>query len=179
VRSVIAVGHRALLKLFRLLPRRARRLVVRVLTPSFTVGAICIIEREDGAVLLVRQVYRRGWGLPGGLMQRREGIDDCARREVREEVGIPIELVGEPGVVVDPDPRRIDVVYRARPAAGADPAAATPSSPEIAEVRWFPTQELPDLQHETVSALVALARLGSLTSIHPRLRQLSGEQRGS
>lgn len=129
-----------------------------MLAPSFTVGAICVIERDDGAVLLVRQIYRHGWGLPGGLMQRREGVDACARREVLEEVGLRVELLGEPGVVVDPGPRRIDIVYRARPAAGVDAATATPSSPEIAEVRWFPTDELPDLQHETVSALVALAR---------------------
>lgn len=163
--------HRALLKLFRLLPRPLRRGVVRVLAPSFTVGAICVIEREDGAVLLVRQVYRNGWGLPGGLMQRRETIDTCARREVKEEVGLPVELIGEPGVVVDPEPRRIDVIYRARPAPGVDPDGATPSSPEIAEVRWFPAESLPDLQHETVSALVALARLDSAAVVQqPHVR---------
>lgn len=154
----MAPAHRALLKLFRMLPRSWRRQVVRVLAPSYTVGAICVIEREDGAVLLVRQVYRRGWGLPGGLMQRREGIEHCARREVEEEVGLQVELLGEPGVVVDPDPRRIDIVYRARPEPGTDADRAAPTSPEIAEARWFAPEELPDLQHETVSALIALAR---------------------
>jgi 8-oxo-dGTP pyrophosphatase MutT (NUDIX family) len=150
--------HLVLLRVFRMFPRRLRRQVVRVLAPSFTLGAICVIERDDGAILLVRQVYRRGWGLPGGLMQRREGIEDCARREVEEEVGLPIELVGEPGVVVDPVPRRIDIVYRARVRLGCYPAGARPASPEIAEVRWFSPEELPQLQHETVSALIALAR---------------------
>ena len=82
--------------------------MVRRITPSFTVGAACIIERDDGAVLLVRQVYRRGWGMPGGLARRKE------------------------------------------------PDAATPTSPEIAEVRWFAPDELPDLQHETTGALDAL-----------------------
>jgi len=153
---VLARAHRALLKVYQRLPRQIRRWVVRVLTPSYTVGAACIVERADGAVLLVHQVYRRGWGMPGGLAQRGEEMTDCARREVHEEVGLRIELVGRPAVVVDPTPRRVDVIFRARPADGTDPAAARPSSPEIAEVRWFPAGQLPELQHETVTALEAL-----------------------
>jgi 8-oxo-dGTP diphosphatase len=156
---VFARAHRVLLKIYRRLPKRLRRFVVRRATPSFTVGAVCLIERNDGAVLLVRQVYRRGWGVPGGLTRRREEITDCARREVQEEVGLQVQLVGEPAVVVDPEPRRIDVVFRARPLADVDPDDARPCSPEIAEVAWFAREALPELQHETVSALVALARL--------------------
>jgi ADP-ribose pyrophosphatase YjhB (NUDIX family) len=144
------------LKIYQRLPRQVRRWVVRRITPSFTVGAACIIERDDGAVLLVRQVYRRGWGMPGGLARRKEPVSETAMREVLEEVGLRVELVGRPAVVVDPEPRRVDVVFRARPADGADPDAAKPTSPEIAEVRWFAPDELPDLQHETVGALDAL-----------------------
>lgn len=150
-----------------MLPRSWRRRVVRVLAPSYTVGAICVIERSNGDVLLVRQIYRRGWGLPGGLMQRREGIEDTARREIEEEVGLRVDLIGEPGVVVDPDPRRIDIVYRARPEPGVDADLARPTSPEIAEVRWFPPEELPELQHETVSALIALARQDRSARLEP------------
>lgn len=146
------------MKIYQRLPRQLRRWVVRLITPSFTVGAACIIERDDGSILLVRQVYRRGWGMPGGLAQRREPVADTARREVFEEVGLAVELVGEPAVVVDPIPRRVDVIFLARPADSADPAAAAPSSPEIAEVRWFPRDGLPDLQHETVAAIAALRR---------------------
>ena len=76
-----------------------------------------------------------------------------------EEVGLAIEVIGEPAVVVDPEPQRVDIVFRARPVAGADPAAATPSSPEIVTVAWFAPDALPDLQHETVGALAALARI--------------------
>ena len=150
------------MKVYRRLPRSLRRWVVRLLTPSFTVGAACIIEREDGSLLLVRQVYRRGWGMPGGLAQRREAVADTARREVLEEVGLAVELVGEPRVVVDPEPRRVDVIFRARPADGADPDGVRPSSPEIAEVRWFSPGDLPDLQHETVAALRVLSLLNSV-----------------
>lgn len=134
--------------------------MVRAGAPSFTVGAACVIERPDGAILLVRLTYRRGWGLPGGLVGRREDIADCARREVGEEVGVDVDLVGPPAVVVDSRPQRVDVVFPARLAPGVEPSAARPTSPEITEVRWFSAEDLPALQHEAVSALVALAAAG-------------------
>ncbi|HEY8524741.1 MAG TPA: NUDIX hydrolase [Acidimicrobiales bacterium] len=146
------------LHLWRRLPRVVRRWIVRLLAPSFTVGAVCLIERDDGRVLLVRQVYRNAWGVPGGLIKRNEDVAACAKREVLEEVGVPIELVGEPAVVVDAPPQRVDVAYRARLADGIDPDSVAPRSPEIREVRWFALDELPQLQHEAVSALAALAR---------------------
>ena len=153
--------HVLLLRLYRRLPTKGRRFVVRTVAPSFTVGSMCIIERDDDAVLLVRHVYRSRWGVPGGLLKRGEDAFDAARREVLEEVGLPIELVGQPAVVVDADPQRVDIVFRARPADGADPSAVTSGSPEIIEAKWFPRQGLPELQHETASALVALARADS------------------
>ena len=150
--------HRLALQVFRRLPVRARRRVVRTIAPGFTVGAICVIERPDGAVLLVRQTYRKAWGIPGGLLKRGESPEDAALREVAEEVGLAIELVGEPAVVVDEEARRVDVIFRAQPAASADPGDATPRSPEITEAGWFPVDALPELQFETSGALVALAR---------------------
>ena len=149
--------HLFALRVFRRLPVWARRRVVRTLAPSFTVGAICLIERPDGALLLVRQSYRNRWGVPGGLVKRGEGPADAARREVLEEVGLEIELLGEPSVVVDPVPRRVDVVYRARPVHGAGDEV-TPTSPEITEARWFAPDQLPELQAETSAAIVALVR---------------------
>ena len=106
----------------------------------------------------MRQSYRRRWGFPGGLVKRREEIADAARREALEEIGVDIELIGEPAVVVAARSRRVDVVYRARPAMGVDPDDVRPVSPEIVEVRWVRRDELPELQHEASDGLVALAR---------------------
>lgn len=155
---LLRAGHLALLHLYQRLPRRARLAVIHTLAPSFSVGAICVIEREDGRVLLVRHSYRNRWGFPGGLLKRGEAVADGARREAREEIGVEIQLLGEPAVVVDAGPRRVDVVYRCRLAAGVDPDAPRPVSPEIVEVRWVPRDALPELQHEAAGGLVALAR---------------------
>jgi len=159
--------QKLLLQVWRRLPRPVRRWVVRIAAPSFTVGAACVIERADGAVLLVRLVYRNHWGLPGGLIKRHEDVGDCARREVSEEVGLDIDLVSEPAVVVDSRPQRVDVVFRARPAAGTDPDTARPCSAEIREVQWFPPGELPQLQHEAAGALAALAASERARSASP------------
>jgi 8-oxo-dGTP pyrophosphatase MutT (NUDIX family) len=155
---MLARLHLVLLKVYRRLPVGGRRFVVRRLAPSFSVGAICIVERSDGALLLVRHSYRKRWGFPGGLLARGEQPPDAARREAMEEVDLAIELVGEPTVVVDAKPRRVDVIFKARPADGVDADAVRPNSPEIVEVRWFPRRELPELQHEAAGALVTVAR---------------------
>jgi 8-oxo-dGTP pyrophosphatase MutT (NUDIX family) len=161
--------HRALLRVFRALPTGARRRVVRTIAPSFTVGAMCFIERPDGALLLVQHIYRRRWGVPGGLLERGEDPADAAVREVKEEVGIDVVLLGEPAVVVDAEPQRVDIVYRGRVAPDVDWRDAAPRSPEIARVEWFPPRDLPELQHETAGAFVALARVRSAgEGEHPR-----------
>ena len=141
--------------------------MIHVVAPSFTVGAICVIERPDGQLLLVRQAYRTRWGLPGGLMKRREEPAVAARREVREEVNLEVELLGEPAVVVDPVPRLIDIVYRARPLSLEAIAEMRPCSPEIVEARWFRPEHLPELQKEAATALVALARSARSPQANP------------
>lgn len=177
---MVAAVQRALLRVWRRVPRRVRQWIVRAVSPSFTVGAACVIERGDGSILLVRLSYREKWGLPGGLLKRHEDVATCARREVREEIGLDVELVSEPAVVVDSRPQRVDVVFRARPAADADPAAVRPRSVEILEVGWFPAGDLPALQHEAMTALMALASsaLGPRVAGAPRGTGEDGEGEG-
>jgi 8-oxo-dGTP pyrophosphatase MutT (NUDIX family) len=119
---------------------------------------MCLIERADGRMLLIRHLYRKQWGVPGGLLQRNETPTDAARREVFEEVGIEIELVGEPVVNVDAAPRRVDIVFRARPVRDRDADNARPCSVEVVDAQWFDPQDLPELQFETAQAIQALAR---------------------
>lgn len=153
--------HPVALQVYRRLPVGLRRRVVRAVSPSFTVGAMCFIERSDGALLLVRHSYRDRWGVPGGLLQKGEDAAVGARREVREEVGLIVELLGEPAVVVDAAPQRVDVIYRARPEEGTATEPDVDGSAEIVEARWFLCDAMPELQFETAGALVALARIAA------------------
>jgi 8-oxo-dGTP diphosphatase len=148
-----------LLAAYKRLPQPARALLIRLGTPSFHVGAICVVERRDGHMLLVRQSYRRdGWGFPGGLMRRGEEPADAARRELREELGIDVELDGLPVVVIDSPMRRVDVVFNARLTESSAEPETTTHSPEISAARWFAPDDLPDLLPEATAALIQLGR---------------------
>ena len=154
--------HLLLLRIFGTLPRRVRRILVRLGSPKYTVGAICIVQREDGAVLLVRHTYWKRWGTPGGLAKRHERPEVAAVRETREEVNLDVELLSEAVVVVEPIPHRVDIVYLARARDAATLDDVRPTSPEIERVEWFALDALPTMQPETITALQALARSGAL-----------------
>lgn len=166
-------GQRLALQVFRRLPVQARRSVVRLLSPTYTAGSIVVIERSDAAVLLIRQAYRSGWGLPGGLMAKGESPEEAAVREVREEVGLDLGELGPAKLVLDVEPRRLDFVFAAT-VDGADGDDVVPTSPELREARWFRRDELPALQAETRTALEALQRhdvMPFLSGRHERHQQ--------
>jgi 8-oxo-dGTP diphosphatase len=108
--GVRATAHGWALSAFRRLPRRLRLELIRILTPSHTVGALCLIEHE-GRLLLLRQRHRFGWTLPGGLLDRGETAERAVCREVLEETGLAVEVGTAIGVVVEPRSRWVDVLF--------------------------------------------------------------------
>jgi ADP-ribose pyrophosphatase YjhB (NUDIX family) len=103
-------------------------------------------------VLLLRERHHDGWGLPGGLLRRRERPVDAVRRELVEEVDLAVAeaAFGPPLVVVDPTAHRVDVVFVADVPDGTDAVA---QEPEVLEARWFTISELPELFEPTADAL--------------------------
>ncbi|MGH9279845.1 MAG: NUDIX hydrolase [Acidimicrobiales bacterium] len=150
--------QRAGYRLWSRLPGVVRRFVVRRATPSYHVGAICVIERSDGAVLLIRNTYRQKWGFPGGFLKRGESPSEAVLREVGEEVGAQVVIDDNPMVVVDAEFRRVDVIFSGRPVDEQAVSDITPRSPEILAASWFAPDALPELQPEAVAALVQLGR---------------------
>ena len=131
---------------------------MRVLTPSYTAGTVAIIEREDGRWLFVRPAYRRSWALPGGLLERNEAPEPAIHRELREELGLVVTLEPEPWIVIDPTLRRLDVVWRARPAPGIDPDAIQIETHELVGAGWYDPNEPPELENEAVDIMVLRRR---------------------
>lgn len=88
-------------------------------------------------------------------MDSGEAPSDAVTREVLEETGLAIDLVGEPVVVVETEMQRVNFIYQAVPAEGEDPDAVTPQASEILELGWFAADEFP-LTHPDESSMVML-----------------------
>jgi ADP-ribose pyrophosphatase YjhB (NUDIX family) len=102
--------------------------------------AAAIAFDGKGRVILLRRGFEPGrglWTFPGGFVDLGESVEEAARRETDEELGIAIELGALVGVYSRPDDRVVLIVYRAL-------AVGTPrTTPEAVEVRSFASDEIP------------------------------------
>jgi len=116
-------------------------------------GVAVVVTRPDGAVLLLHRTGRGerewAWGPPAGARLPGEAVEECARRELREETGLAL----------DPNPV----------GAGGDWCVFVAEAPAEAEVRlsdehdahaWLPLEEAvarcrPPLVAEQLRAAVA------------------------
>lgn len=129
---------------FRRLPAPVKRGLVRAGTPSYTVGAVCVIEHH-GQMLMLWQPHRRGWSLPGGLLARGERPQDAVAREVREEVGLVIEPGDPVAFGVHPHSQSVDVVFRVH----VEHRPPLSVAAEARKARWWSPEELVDADLET------------------------------
>lgn len=103
--------RRLALRAYRVLPAGPSHLLTRAVVPTYSVGAIAIIE-YDGRVLALRQTHRTGLSLPGGHVDRGEQPNEAVVREVREETGLRVTAGDIFATVFDPQLRVIDVIFR-------------------------------------------------------------------
>ena len=129
----------AALTAFRLLPAPVRRTLVRAGTPGYTVGAVLAVVHE-GSVLVLRQPHRTGWSLPGGLLDRGEAPHRGVERELLEETGLRVRVGLPVTTQVDPQLRRVDVIYRL----AVDHRPAVRPGGEAQESRWLTPRECVD-----------------------------------
>jgi 8-oxo-dGTP pyrophosphatase MutT (NUDIX family) len=152
--------RRALFRAFYGLPGHWRRRLVRVVQPSYLVGAITLVRTDATApgasprLLLVQLPGGRGWSLPGGLMDRGESPIQCAVRELAEETGVrlpPERLVpASPNAVVHRHGRWVDCVFETH--VPPDTVLSVDGA-EVYEARFHPLDALPPLTEATARLL--------------------------
>lgn len=148
MKTVVQQLQAWLLPLLKLLPVGVLSRLARLTSPSYRVGAAAALLNDDGELLLVRHTYRYGWGLPGGSLARGENPAGAIARELNEELGLDLLVVDEPHWFMNLHWRRVETLF----VINVDGQVPSAVSPEIAEVRWFCLDELPELERylETV-----------------------------
>ena len=134
--------------------------------PKPVLGVAAVIWNDRQEVLLIRRTKepRKGqWSLPGGKVEFGEGLEDAVHREVREETGLEIALLGLAGVaetfldasVGAADLHFVLVDYSARVVSGEAKAAS-----DAADATWFGRAEIDDLPlwNETKRMIAKSAR---------------------
>ncbi|OHD19347.1 MAG: hypothetical protein A2087_08635 [Spirochaetes bacterium GWD1_61_31] len=103
--------------------------------------AILAVVYKDGQLLLARNAANKAgfWSLLAGFVEPGERFEDCVKREVREEVGIEIEVDSYLGSQPWPFPDQLMIGFSARWVAGE----LHPDGLEIAEAGWFSPTALP------------------------------------
>ncbi len=156
------VLRRLAYRTFYLLPKSVRRRLVRLATPTYTVGAVMLLYNLDHTrLLMLRQPPGHGWGLPAGLLERGERPARAAVRELAEETGIDLDVSDiEPAVpncVVHTYGRWVDLVFTGR--VDPDKVTVTVDGAEVLDAQWWPVDALPPVT-VAASRLMAHYRLG-------------------
>jgi 8-oxo-dGTP diphosphatase len=121
-------------------PKRIRRLSVWFMEPRFTVTTGAVVIDDNGRLLLLKHAFRggSGWGIPGGFMEKGEHPDEAVRRELREEVGLEVELLGIAFARTFKRPQQVELIYLCHPL-----GSAAPKNYEIERAEWFDLKNLP------------------------------------
>ena len=135
-------------------PRKLRRLTMRLSHPRFAVTAGAIITDGDGRVLLLKHRFRpgTGWGMPGGFIEAGEQPEAALQRELREEVGLELEKIKLFTTRAFKTPQQIEIVFRARAIGNTDQLNF-----EIQKAAWFSPGELPKELPKDQAALIRRA----------------------
>ena len=104
-------------------------------SPKLTVD---VLIEDKGTILLIQrkgEPFDGKWALPGGFVEYGETVEQAAVREVKEEVGIDVQLEGMLGVYSDPDrdPRGhiVSIVF-----IGTKKSGKEKKGKEIADFMW-------------------------------------------
>ncbi|MEU1594826.1 NUDIX domain-containing protein [Streptomyces sp. NPDC005708] len=123
---------------------------------SVVPSVVAFVRDRAGRVLMVQRSDNGRWALPGGGHDIGESIGDTVVREVREETGIEVEVLGLSGIYTDPGHvmryddgevrQQFSICFRARPVGGR-----LRTSSETTQVRWVEPTDLGGLDvHPTM-----------------------------
>lgn len=148
--------------------------------PRPALTADCVVYGFDGHLLHILLIqrgiepYKGQWALPGGFMNMKESIEECAARELREETGISGITLRQfhtfSSVDRDPRGRVVTVAFlgllnksQYRIAAGDD----------AAHTEWWPVNLLPPLAFDHAQIIArSMQALRTIAATEPAVLEL-------
>ena len=116
--------------------------------PTRPIPAVGAVVRKGDAILLIQRGNLPGrgdWVIPGGAVELGETWRDAARREVREECGIEIEvgaIVDAIDIIVRADAERVQYHYAIVDFAAEYVSGELRAASDALDARWVPINEL-------------------------------------
>ena len=138
--------------------------------PERPIAAVAAVVFKGNDVLLVsrgREPRLGEWGLPGGAQELNETVFEGARREVMEETGVEIEIIGLIDVIDtirrDAD-GRVELHYTLVDYAALWRSGEARAGDDAMDVKWMPVAEVPSLGlwSETVRVIRRAAEMAGI-----------------
>jgi mutator protein MutT len=131
------------------------------------VGCCTIVLNNKNEILLEKHRKKTPWYgywiFPGGKLEANESLIECAKREVKEEVGIDVEIEKLASVFVSKESQKVGipivlVFFLAKPLT----KELKIQEDEIKEAKWFSLDEIKNLKVHTdvIRALTDAGILG-------------------
>ncbi|MBR4555214.1 MAG: NUDIX domain-containing protein [Ruminococcus sp.] len=118
--------------------------------PLIQCAGSVIVENSEGQILLGKRTDNGMWGYSGGSVELDEKVEDCARRELYEEMGLEAEDLeffminsGPEAHYIYPngdEVSNVEIIYICRKYRGEP----RPLDSEMSELRFFSPDEITD-----------------------------------
>jgi 8-oxo-dGTP diphosphatase len=104
-----------------------------------TSGCLTIVFNKEGHILLAKRKDYPLWDLPGGTLEKKEPIENCAIRETEEETGYVISIKRKIGEYYQPQYDDMQHLFLGELIGGYP----IKDGPETEKVGWFNPNNLP------------------------------------
>lgn len=105
------------------------------MTHNHFVSVAALVQNEERNVLMIKSP-RRGWEYPGGMVEPGETLQAALKREIREEAGVEVEIVGFVGICKNVEKDIVNIDFCCRCLGGT-----LTTGEESTEVRWMTPEE--------------------------------------